>query len=573
VTLSTFPQLKNNAPPLFERMVTDFATGLTASAQPCGGVVVWEPYPDYPDRPHPQRQAYTSEADVLGYGGEGGSGKTDLQLGLAGTAHWRAVIFRREFPRLSAMIDRSREIYNAQGASNLKDSFNENLHRWRLHNGRQIEFAAMQQEKDKLGYQGRPYDFYGFDEATEFTESQIRFVIGWNRSTHVDEAGKPQRCRVVLTFNPPMSDAGEWVIPFFLPWLAHLYPETYQHPNPAKPGELRWYAQADDEEKEHEVDPVSLAWFVDFGSRYRRVETGDLVQEDGLQLVPQRGYEKDGKLVTAKSRTFIPASLHDNPILEATGYAATINAMPEPYRSLLKGKWNAGKVADPWQLIPTAWVRAAEARHRGRVAPTVSPQSVGADIARGGRDRMSIVKLHGNWCAPIECYPGRAIPDGPTGAALLLPFILQGIPVGVDIISIGSSVYDSLVAAADRQVALVRGINFGAGASDLTDRGGKLEFKNIRAAAYWKLREALDPDNGDDFALPDDPELREELCAAHFKVTASGIQVEPKEDIIARLGHSPDKADALALALYNLLIKPKPKPVVPTGMTRASPWR
>jgi hypothetical protein len=496
--------------------------------------LVWQPYPDPPDRIHPQRLALESLADVVGYGGAAGGGKSDLLLGLAGTQHHRAIIFRREFTRLSALIERSREIYNASGDAHSRDSYNENLHRWRLRDGRLIEFAAMKDEKDKFNYQGRPYDLYSFDEVTEFTESQFRFVIGWNRTTRPG-----QRCRVLVTFNPPMDESGDWVTRFFLPWLAYLAPRTYQHPNPAKPGELRWYTTID----------------------------GKDVECDGPEP-----FEHQGELLEPKSRTFIPASLKDNPVLEAQGYAATVNAMPEPYRSLLKGQWGAGTVANPWQLIPTSWVRAAEARHRGRPTPIAPLNSVGGDIARGGKDRMSIAKLYGNWLAPLECYPGREITDGPKGATLLLPYVLKGIPVGVDIISIGSSVYDSLIASADRKAELVRGINFGAGAEGRTSRNGKLHFKNIRAAAYWMVREALDPENGDDMALPDDPELREELCAPRFMVTAAGIQIEPKEKIIERLGRSPDKADALALAFYNLTIKKAPI-VAPAGTTRPSPWK
>lgn len=482
-------------------------------AHRAGGGVGWAPYPG---DTHPQRHALESTADVLGYGGAAGGGKSDLLLGVAG-AHHRAVVFRREFTRLSALIERSREIFNAQGVAHAKDSYNENLHRWRLVDGRIIEFAAMKDEKDKLDYQGRPYDFFGFDELTEFTESQFRFVIGWNRTT------KPgQRCRVVATFNPPLDEAGDWVTRYFLPWLAYLYPDVYQHPRPAAPGELRWYTIVDGQDTEC----------------------------DG-----PAPFDHNGEILIPKSRTFIPASLKDNPILEATGYASTINAMPEPYRSLLKGQFGAARVENPWQLIPAAWVRAAERRHaRGASIPL---QSVGADCARGGKDRMSIAKLHGNWLAPLETHPGADVTNGPKGAALLIPYAIQDIPVSVDIIGIGSSVYDSLDAM---EGAIVNGINFGAGAGEHTDRSKKLKFKNTRAAAYWKVREALDPDNGDDFALPDDPELREELCAPRFEVTPSGIQIEKKEEIIKRLGRSPDKADAFALALWGIVgMPPEPR--------------
>lgn len=509
----------------------------------------WRPYVG-----GPQERAYYSLADVLGYGGEAGGGKSDLALGLSGTRHWRSVIFRREFPRLGGLIDRSREIFNSGGVSAGKDSYNEGLHRWKLSDGRQLQFAAMQYEDDKFNYQGRPHDLYVFDEVTEFAETQVRFVIGWNRSTHIDTTtGKPQRCRVVMTFNPPMTADGEWVIAYFLPWLAWLHPETYQHPNPATPGELRWYATVDGVDTA--IDEAQLGWFAQRDGRHWPVESGEPFQHEGDWVVPVRGFENAaGKLSMAKSRTFIPASLADNPILEATGYAATIDAMPEPYRSLLRGKFGAGRVENPWQLIPTDWVRMAEARRRARPRPDAPLVGVGADIARGGKDRMSIAKLYGPWIE-FETHPGASVTNGPKGAALLLPY--AAVPLAVDVISIGSSVYDSLEA---HQVP-VHGVNFGAGApAHLRDRSKKLRFLNIRAAAYWKLREAFDPDHGDELLLPDDPELREELCAPRFQLTVRGIQIEPKEDIIKRIGRSPDKADALALAYYVATVLPPPPP-------------
>ena len=67
---------------------------------------------------------------------------------------------------------------------------------------------------------------------------------------------------------------------------------------------------------------------------------------------------------------------------------------------------------------------------------------------------------------------------------------------------------------------------------------------------YWRLREALDPESGDDLMLPPDPELLADLTAARFEVRASGIVVEAKEKIKERLGRSPDCAAAVALALY-----------------------
>lgn len=487
---------------------------------------------------------------MLGYGGEAGGGKSDLLIGLAGTQHWRSIIFRREFPRVRALIERSREIFNARELVAGKDSYNEQTHMWRLTDKRQIEFAAMQYEQSKMSFQGRPHDLYGFDEATEFSESQVRFVIGWNRSTHIDKKTKqPQRCRVVLTFNPPMTEEGEWVIAFFQPWLAYLFPEQYSYPNPAAPGELRWFAQAEDEEHEHEVDPADLSWYTNFGGVIEQRETGDLVRRGKRRLVPQRGYIKDGRLVTAKSRTFIPASLKDNPILESTGYGATVNAMPEPYRSLLRGIWGAGKVEDPWQVIPTAWIKLAQARWTAQQPPDVPLLSTGLDVAWGGKDKTVIARLYDTWFAPLLKYPGASTPDGPTVAALALPYTDATYGTSLDVIGGGLSSRDSLIGMGVR----VNAINFGEGAPDgARDRSRKLKFRNVRAHAYWMMREALDPEYGENLALPPDPELEMDLRAPKWQPTAGGVLIESKDEIKERIGRSPDSGDSVVLCYYGI---------------------
>jgi len=116
--------------------------------------------------------------------------------------------------------------------------------------------------------------------------------------------------------------------------------------------------------------------------------------------------------------------------------------------------------------------------------------------------------------------------------------------VNVDLIGVGTSVYDFLheMDGVDAQ-----GVNVASGA-DQTDRSGKFKMRNVRAWMYWSLREALDPQLGEDLALPPDSELLADLCAPRWKVSAQGIQVESKEDIIERLGRSPDSGDAVALA-------------------------
>ncbi len=467
----------------------------------------WYPWPG------PQLQAYLSPADEVFYGGAAGGGKSDLILGLAVTAHRRTIIFRREYTQLQGLIDRSMEIIGARG------SYNGQQHIWRLNDGRQIEFGAVQYEKDVARYQGRPHDLVCFDELPNFTEAQYRFLNGWKRT-----ADPNQRVRTVATGNPPTTAEGQWVIRYWAPWLS----ET--HPNPAKPGELRWFAVID----------------------------GEDVEVDGPEPIAHQG-----ELIRPTSRTFIPARVEDNPAYMATGYDRQLMALPEPLRSQLRyGLFNVAVDDDPWQVIPTAWVKAAQERWRPERPTCVSPDGLevpapisclGVDVARGGKDQTVLVARIGNWFAPLQVYPGQATPNGPLVAAQVLAAIGdERPPVNVDVIGVGASVYDSLVA----QGINVIGVNFAEG-TRAHDRSGRLGFANVRAEAYWRLREALEPDKGDSIALPPDPELLADLCAPRWELRTTGIQVEAKEDVKARIGRSPDKGDAVVLAALTRVLEGK----------------
>ena len=103
---------------------------------------------------------YQTPADVTGYGGAAGGGKTDLALGLAITAHHQSLILRREAVHLRAIQDRARQILGDRGR------FNETLGIWRdLPGGRQIEFGGCKDPGDEQAYRGRPHDLLVFDEA------------------------------------------------------------------------------------------------------------------------------------------------------------------------------------------------------------------------------------------------------------------------------------------------------------------------------------------------------------------------------------------------------------------------
>lgn len=455
------------------------------------GVPRWMPLPG------PQTMAYESAADIIGYGGAAGGGKTDLACGLALTKHTVTAIFRREATQLTGVIDRLTGIIGSRNGYNGSERI------WRL-DGRQVEFGSTPHPGDETKYQGRPKDLLVIDEAANFLESQVRFLMGWVRTTK-----RGQKCTTLMTFNPPTSAEGQWVIQFFAPWLVD------EHPNPAKPGELRWFATID----------------------------GKDVEVAGPEPV-----EHKGETIRPQSRTFIPSRISDNPYLMDTGYMATLQSLPEPLRSqMLKGDFKAGLEDDPWQVIPSAWVKAAQDRWKSRDAKGAM-DSMGVDVSRGGRDETIISRRHGVWFDELVCLPGMASPDGPTVAAQVLANRRDRAPVHIDIVGWGSSPYDFLKS----NNVQVLGINGAAKAHGISKEGG-LSFVNLRAEVWWRMREALDPTNPDPIALPPDPQLRSDLCAPKWALKAGGIQVEAKDEIIKRIGRSPDRGDAVCMALIATL--------------------
>lgn len=455
---------------------------------------LWKPFAE-----KPQEQAYYCPADELFFGGAAGAGKTDLGIGLAITAHRKSIFFRRQLPELRDVIERSKEILD--GVAKL----NENLHIWRsIPGGRTLEFGYVKDDKALRSYKGRPHDLKVFDEVSDFTEKQYTFLTGWAR-TNV----KGQRVRIVAMGNPPTSAEGEWVI---RRWGAWLDP---QHPNPAKAGELRWYARVDDKEVE---------------------------RPDG------QPFEHKGEQIRPKSRTFIPGRVTDNPVYMATDYPSQLQNLPEPLRSqLLFGDFQAGVKDGAYQVIPTEWVRLAQQRWREGQRPAVAMRALGVDVARGGDDKTVLAPLYHTWFDPLQKYPGKSTPDGPAVAQAVLAYVpSSSTPVYVDGIGVGASVYDTLRLQGHRAA---HSIIFSEG-TEYTDSTGRLKMTNVRAAAYWALREALDPKSGMDLALPDDPELLADLCAPKWGISKGGVLIESKEDIVKRLGRSPDCADAVALAWW-----------------------
>ena len=94
----------------------------------------------------------------------------------------------------------------------------------------------------------------------------------------------------------------------------------------------------------------------------------------------------------------------------------------------------------------------------------------------------------------------------------------------------------------------------GAEKSHKRARDRKLGFANKRSESWWLFREALDPDQvgGSAIRLPPDTTLMADLASTKFTTGTQGgklvIMAERKEDVVARLGRSPDRGDAVVMA-------------------------
>lgn len=271
------------------------------------GVAPRAPIKDFDWTPFPAQVPFLQlRAFEALYGGAAGGGKSDSLLidatryiGRGYGRDYKALLLRQSFPDLEkSLIDRSRELYPRLGGT-----YREDKRYWRFPKGEKIFFGYLESEKDLLQYQGSAFQFIGLDELTHFTRLQYIYLFSRCRSAR----GVP--CRIRGATNPG-GPGHDWV---FERWGAWLDPE---HPDPAGPGEVRYFAPKDEGEE--------------------RVPRGTMV------LLPG---DKPGDEVLAPGRVFIPAKLDDNPYLMAdpTYRAGLAQLDPVTREQLRRGIWTKRK--------------------------------------------------------------------------------------------------------------------------------------------------------------------------------------------------------------------------------------
>jgi predicted phage terminase large subunit-like protein len=142
------------------------------------------------------------------YGGAAGGGKSDALLMAAleyvHVPGYAALLFRRTYKDLAlpeALMDRADQWLRGGDAH-----WNGMEKRWEFPAGSTLSFGYLEHEADKFRYQGAAFQFIGFDELTQFTESQYRYLFSRLRRLRGSEV--PLRMRAASN---PGGEGHEWV--------------------------------------------------------------------------------------------------------------------------------------------------------------------------------------------------------------------------------------------------------------------------------------------------------------------------------------------------------------------------
>lgn len=222
------------------------------------------------------------------------------------------------------------------------------------------------------------------------------------------------------------------------------------------------------------------------------------------------------------------------------------------YRQQVLGEFAAD---DESAVIPLSWVEAAMERwhawrdeeHR---ADLDGDAAYGVDVATTGTDSSVIARRIGIHVVELVYTRGNSV-MGVTAKVqgAVRKAHAATAPVAVDTIGVGAGVASRLAELGYNVVHYT-----GSAGTKRRTRDREFGFANTRAAAYWHLRELLDPEQGPGIMLPPHEQLTADLTTPKVLEPLTGmppkIRIERKEDLVKRLGRSPDFGDAVVMAYW-----------------------
>lgn len=210
----------------------------------------------------------------------------------------------------------------------------------------------------------------------------------------------------------------------------------------------------------------------------------------------------------------------------------------------------------PYTTVPYGW--ASQCRYT-ELAEDPNEVEAGVDVGAGG-DRTVIFERRGPVAGRVDSF--RDADPMRTIGKLVEKINEWGVTrVKIDIIGIGWSLAGRLQELSSRhnRTGAARGetthaaeivpVNF----SHAPSARHAKRFSNKRAEVWWEVGRENSRLRAWNLAQVDDDVLAE-LTSARYEILDSQgrIKIEPKEQVRTRLGRSPDLADALLLAFYNM---------------------
>lgn len=284
-------------------------------------------------------------------------------------------------------------------------------------------------------------------------------------------------------------------------------------------------------------------------------ESGDIAPAVGRAAEQAMGNCRTGLIAQAGNPTSAEGLLYDSSVTNrAKWQVVTITADPDdPARSpRVSSEWAGDQIRqygreNPWvmayilglfppgnvnALLSANQVEAAIGRHLHPDQYDFAPRILGVDVARFGNDRTVIFPRQGLAAQmPIILRSQRSDEVGARVAVTAHEWDADGICVDGSG-GYGGGVCDYLFRA-----------NFHPHEISFSATASKPRFFNRRSEMWWEMAEWV-KSNG---SLPQVPELVRELSAPTYWLEKGKLRLEEKDQIKARLGYSPDLADALCL--------------------------
>lgn len=239
--------------------------------------------PWIPNEPTPKQAEFLlmPDREVL-YGGAAGGGKSQALLMAAAqyveVPGYSALLLRRSYTDLSlpgALMDRAEDWWSGTSAR-----WDDKTKTWHFPSSATITFGYLETERDKFRYKSAEFQFIGFDELTQFSETQYRFLF--SRLRRLKGVKIPIRMRAGT--NP--GDVGhEWVATRFVHGVKAFIP--------AKLDDNPYLDREEYVQSLMELDPITREQLLHGDWSVR--DSGGIFRREWFEIVSE--YPRDAQLV------------------------------------------------------------------------------------------------------------------------------------------------------------------------------------------------------------------------------------------------------------------------------------